>query len=244
MTVGTDGKRLGIPNAAVEVEVGSFRNKLTSAENGGFTVGRVPAGNVKLTARAEGYRDAALSLSVASGKPWVEIPMTRVPIVKGVVLDADNRQKPVADATIEVEVAGAKRTLTSGQDGGFVIGPVSAEQVKLTAHAEGYRDEVVSQTVSSSRPWVEILMKPMIDIRGVVIDAANHRKPVANASVTVSIDGTESKVTTGPDGGFSIDNVFSGQVDLAVKAEGYSDKARLGKRWIRIIRGSKWRLRH
>ena len=218
-----DGKKLLVPDASIEVRIGPYRSMLSSASNGGFTVGKVPSGEVQLTVRAEGYREASITKIVDPENARIEVAMIPLAFVKGVVIDAGDADKPVANATIQANVDGAERQIPSGPDGGFVVGQVQSNQIELTIRAEGYREERVSKTVDPTDAWIEVLMKPLIDLRGVVVDATDRDKPIPNASVQVSVGGVEQRVTSGQDGGFSVDQLASEQVEITAQAEGYRD---------------------
>ena len=226
LTIGEGGKKQAIPNATLEVRVGQYRGQLVSANNGGFEVGKMPSGPVEVTARAEGFRDARVKATVNPEKPWIEVPMTRTPMVSGVVVDEGNPERPVPNATIQVNADGAERQINSGADGRFVVGPVRSEQLRLTVQAEGYRDEHVSKKVDAAEPSIQVLMKPLINARGVVVDATNRQRPVVGASVKVTAGPMQRQATSGSDGAFAVNQLPTETVRVAAQAEGYRDAQR------------------
>jgi uncharacterized protein YfaP (DUF2135 family) len=238
LTTTKDGKKLLVPDASIEVRVGQYRSTLSSASNGGFTVGKVPSGEVQLTVRAEGYREASITKLVDPENARIEVAMIPLITVKGVVIDAVDLDKPVASAAIQVNVDGVERQIASGPDGGFVVGQVRSDQVKLTVRAEGYREGHVSKTVTLADPWIEVKMAPLIAVQGAVVQAGTRRRPVANASVRISVDGMEQQVKSASNGGFSV-NVPVGEAVVSAEAPGFA-KATLrkpispGDRWIEI----------
>ena len=200
---------------------------MTSADNGGFAVGKVPAGNVSVTARAEGYRETIVSQSIAPDKPWVEVVMKPLIDARGVVVDAVDHTKPIGKAAVRVTAGGTVREITSGDDGGFTAVQLPSELVEVHVQAEGYRDTQTTKRIDPDVPWIELEMAPLVAVQGAVVRKGTNRLPVSNASVRVSVDGMAQQVTSAENGAISL-QLPLGEAEVTAEAPGYA-KATLRK---------------
>jgi len=228
----TTGSNKPVPQAHVSVyqEDGQSKEILTGAD-GQFAV-RVSEGDISVNVWQVGARrlERGIQLSAtvdAAHNPPVEMRIAEafiLPPVKdfsGTVLDSQG--KPVAGATVS-NLANTVRTVTDAQ-GNFQIKGDTAPGTKFIA--------LVGNQISTHP--AEVLQNPTANLtidgktsaaEGIAID--QDGKPLAGVELTLSaIDGatmtSKSTVTTGSDGKYRFDNLFSGEgyFFLWSKKDGY-----------------------
>ena len=120
----------------------------TSGGNGAFSLGSVPAGAQTLTATANGFNPASVSVTVMAGAN-VNQDIAMMPLlgtITGAVRNADNGD-PIAGATITV--VGTGLSTTSGADGTFAMANVPEGAQTLNVSATGF--------ITTQSPGVDVV---------------------------------------------------------------------------------------
>ena len=171
--------------------------KCQTGPTGEFTISGVPAGQQTIQLAASGFVAQQLEQNLTPGEHRIkEVSLVGDTDLRAVVLsiNGDGQKLAVLGASIEVSTSGYRTTLTSAENGEFTIGKIPSGQVDVMAKAEGFRDAHMTALANPTNASIEILLVPLIIVRGVVVEAGNRRIPVANASVQVRVDGYEQQV--------------------------------------------------
>ncbi len=128
----------------------------------------------------------------------------------GKVLDYETRA-PVAGATIEAGTQNSSAETTSAADGSFRL---AAPEGELTVRATGYAE------ASNCPSGGEILLHRAASVEGVVVEA-DGGAPVAGVEVHARSLAThgKSKAVTGPDGYFTMADLFPAEAALFVASD-------------------------
>ncbi|MEP7273472.1 MAG: carboxypeptidase regulatory-like domain-containing protein, partial [Acidobacteriota bacterium] len=123
--------------AIVGATVSTAGISTTTGGNGSYTLNNIPEGPQTLTATADGFNPASVSLTVIAGTTVTrDIAMNPLlGTLTGVVRNADTAD-PIPGATITV--AGTALSATSGADGSYTMVNVPAGVQTLNASANGY----------------------------------------------------------------------------------------------------------
>jgi outer membrane protein assembly factor BamB/subtilisin family serine protease len=143
--------------------------------------------------------------------------------VTGQVTDAAG--DPVAAA---IEVAGDLAATVAGPDGGYELLVEPGEQV-LRFRSVGAQTVELPVVVSGGQVHVRdvtLLDSPLGTVTGVVTQQ-DGGTPVAGATITV-VGATLPAATTGPGGGYVIEDVPGGTYDVEVSADGYEPRTVAG----------------
>jgi hypothetical protein len=149
----------------------------------------VPTGGAYvLICAATGHQPVASVVPVGMQEVRRDLKLVGASRIEGRVLRSGG--DPVAGATVAVidvrgEVAG---TTASGPDGGFVLADLYPGEYTLTTTAD--RTPPLARAVTVDRPGaqrVDIVLRSNLSVAG-TIRAANSRRPVPDASVTL-VDG-------------------------------------------------------
>jgi hypothetical protein len=138
----------GIPVAGAEVHLEGTTQTARTDTRGAFAFMNAPSGAQELSVRGIGYLPARAGIRVPDRSTDVAITMLPAPsvldtvkvrehinVLSGVVVDEDNH--PVPGATIEV-ITGEKRTLTTGEDGWFILTSVRDGTIVFRTTKPGY----------------------------------------------------------------------------------------------------------
>jgi hypothetical protein len=217
-------KDRAVPHAKLEVVVGDYRKELTSGDDGAFEVGKLPAGMVEVTARAPGFQDAKVTQRVAPDDAWIEIPMVRLIDAAGVVIDANDKKKPVGKAEIEVTSAAGVHKAVSAINGAFKLTGVPPGPVQVQVKATGYANARMSMELDPKVPWLEVPLQPLLTVQGVVVDADNLRQGVAKARIRVQVGEVTEMATSGANGSFTV-RLPAGNAEVRAEADDYCETA-------------------
>lgn len=215
VVVDASDKQRAIANAALEVTAGDQRRPLTSEANGGFSVGVVPAGPVRVIARAQGYRETHVSKTVSAADPWIEVAMEPLITARGIVYDAATSQ-PIAGANVRVSVDGVEQSVVSRENGGFTVA-VPAGQAEVEAEANGFCEAHLAKRITKEDPVLQVPMALGTTVAGTVINAVNNQ-PVPDASVEVEVNGVRRSGFADAAGKFEIREVPAGNGVIEVSA--------------------------
>lgn len=138
----------GIPVAGIEVFLEGTKFTTRTDTRGAFAILGAPKGVQDLVFRGIGYLPARASVRVPERSLNISVTMlpapsmldtvkvrARINVLSGVVVD--EHDKPVPGATIDV-ITGDKRTLTTGDDGWFILTAVRDGSVVFRTMKEGY----------------------------------------------------------------------------------------------------------
>ncbi len=154
--------------------------------DGRFRLEHLPPGPVRFEARAPGFATGRSAVARAlEGEELSGIPIEVEPAttLSGLVLDPG--RQPVPGARLRMELGGNRFEETvSGEDGRFRFeAPEEAELVLLRASAPGFWPMSDRLDEEERLLPVELVLKPLAPVTGVVVDAAGG--PVAGASVAL-----------------------------------------------------------
>lgn len=226
VTLDAADENRAVPNVILEVSVAGTQKKLTTAANGGFKLGYLPPGIIRVKATAAGFLDTSIERRIQADDAWIKLPMVRLVNTPGVVIEsakgANGKKRPIAKADIVLRSAAGVHRATSGNDGGFVAANVAAGPVQATVKAPGYLETTLDLHVNAGTPWLEIPLAALVEVRGVVVDLANPRVAVPRADIEIMAGGAVIRATTGDRGAFQA-LVPPGRASLRVRAEGYAE---------------------
>lgn len=213
-------KKRPVAGAKVTIALGGGSKTVVTAANGGFEEVVVPAGSASFSTQADGFLPSQKTVSVSKDNAWVEIPMTRLVTVAGVVYDAvDNR--PIAGAEIEIRARGQSPTATSGADGRFTASVPPGAAV-ATVKAKGYCQGKLEKELSAADPQLAFPLKRGGTLQGKATNAIN-KHPVALTRIEVEAGGVTATGRTDGNGAFSLDGVPAGGGTVRFSADGFED---------------------
>lgn len=231
----------GAPLAAARVRLEIPPNQVATDADGRYQFLQVPAGEVRVTATADGYSSASALATIGAGDV-LELTLRlseRPPSQTGALVRGTVRHgtSGVALDGVQVSVSGAvaPASATSGADGSYQL-PVDANGlVTLTAQKPGF-DPVTIQTLLIPEQIFEFSPRlyptgetpegaNTASITGIVVNQAN-RRPLSNALIVVSDAGGQRSLRSETDGSFEVDDLTGPEVRLAFSADAF-DPARL-----------------
>ncbi|RAP44067.1 MAG: hypothetical protein BZ135_08845 [Methanosphaera sp. rholeuAM6] len=222
-----DENRNTISGATINVTVDGVTQHVLTDKNGKykatFNTSEVKTYLVQAeyygNATYKGDGDATLfNVTKATGNITVTIPTDAVPnepaTVNGTVTDDDG--KPVGGVPVNVKVNGETYNTTTNPDGTFNV-TVPEEKIvegnntiTVTAGNDTFTADPVSKTLTTSKVDSRLTVDPIKDtqvgekatISGKLVD--KNGKPIANANITVTVDGQPYTTTTNKDGKYTV----------------------------------------
>jgi len=189
-----------------------------TGDDGVYTLNDVPAGQQTLSASADGFAPAQVTVNVISGQVLTQ-NITLLPLkgtIRGVVINAVNNQ-PIAGATIEIK--GTSISATSGGDGAYVLSNAPVGSQTVTASASNFDATQATVTVVADLTVTQdFFLTPAVGaITGTVRNATTNQ-PIAG--VTVGVGGVTT--ITGGNGVYSLNNIPVGAQTLSATATGFT----------------------
>jgi hypothetical protein len=199
----------GIPVAGIEVKLDGTSLTARTDRQGAFAFANAPSGVQELTFRGIGYLPARASIRVPERSLDVKVTMLAAPamldtvkvrerinVLSGVVVDENDT--PVPGATIEV-ITGERQTLTTGEDGWFILTSVRDGVVAFRTMKEGY---YLTNTAVRMNEWrgvvvhIESLDAKLSDSRRAEASGASNNSAVAwkDAGLRMSMRGSRAVV--------------------------------------------------
>ncbi len=228
------GAALATATVVVAPEGGSAEWQAVTDSQGQFELAGVPAGTLLLSAAKPGYESASVTLS-ASADQVVELgvialsPLAEVASVRGVITDGASGL-PLADAQINLTLAGELVTTLSAADGRYELTGLAPGSATIEVTKTGY------SPVSASAELVggmEVIFSPSLytegssptdaTLRGEVVDGADG-SAIAGALVTVG----SATTTSAADGSFQLASLATGPFAISVVAADYAPLSATG----------------
>ncbi|WP_270181050.1 MSCRAMM family protein [Alkalihalobacillus sp. CinArs1] len=208
--VGVDGDPIENTSIAIRVlnDNGALLQTLQALSDGTFEVLNLPSGSYRINVIADRYQAATVGAIVENG----EITELTVPLslaggsIQGTITDTSGA--PLPGSFVEVtNVNGVLvATITTDQNGEFLLSDIKVGQLNVKATAPGYGATTIGVIVepAETSPVQLALSEITGTISGVVTDTDGT--PIGNATVTVT-DGTNTSVATvisNSDGSYTI----------------------------------------
>jgi hypothetical protein len=199
----------GIPVAGIEVLLDGTALSARTDTRGAFAFAGAPGGLQELVFRGIGYLPTRLSIRVPESSLDVKVIILpapalldtvkireRINVLSGVVVDEHDR--PVPGATIEV-ITGDRQTLTTGDDGWFILTSVRDGVVVFRTRKEGY---YLTNTAIRMHEWrgvvvhIETLDAKLSETRRAEASGTSNNAAVAwhDTSLRLSIKGSRAIV--------------------------------------------------
>ena len=202
---------------------------VTSARDGTFRLGGLPAGTVTLTAAhpstAPG-RSRELTLEPGRTVDDVEIVLRQGTELHGRIVDTDGFPIDGALVALQGALVRQERTTVSASDGSYAFA-AAAGTVTLSVNRSGYAPATVNLEVEPGEPRREEdleLAEAARTVRGRVVDRRDF--PVAGAEVTVQsmAAGTllAQRSLSSEDGTFVVEGLAAGSAVVTASAPGFS----------------------
>jgi protocatechuate 3,4-dioxygenase beta subunit len=214
------------------MSVSSTGGSATSDENGLFVIENVDAGELQLSARADGYRVAELkSLTVEPGKDLEDVRITMEPgaAVAGRVTDPSGRPVPSAHLMVMEKTrtgfaGGFSNFARTDGEGRYRLEGVAPGPRSITVRHEEYEPVTKELEVQLGGNSLDFAFSGGAEISGRVIDEAGA--PIAGAHVSVdsgrgSMWGSQREVSD-TSGAFSLGGLSEGAYTLRAEQTGFS----------------------
>ena len=195
-----------------------------TGDDGAYTLNEVPAGQQTISASADGFAPAQLTVNITSGQVLTQ-NITLSPLrgmVLGLVINASNNQ-PIAGATVALK--GTSISAISGGDGSYVLSNVPTGSQTVIASASNFdaAQETIS-VVAEMTATQDFFLRPAVGtITGTVRNATTNQ-PIAGATVRT---GGVSAITGG-NGVYKLNNLPAGAQTLSAGADGFNPASLTG----------------
>jgi 5-hydroxyisourate hydrolase-like protein (transthyretin family) len=221
---------IGIANAEVGALAVIGRPVAVALTNidGFYTIPGLSNGTYTLRASAQGYgTDGRQSILLVNETKVENFALPGTPSsISGIVTISGNGPLSNAEVNVLDENGIVVGSATTGNDGTYLIGNLSAGIYTVTADAEGYLKDSLSLTLRSGeyRTGVNFALSAGADgdITGQVSDSRTGR-PLAGVTISLfTLQGTlVSEVTSNESGVFSLLGIPAGTYELRAAAQGY-----------------------
>jgi protocatechuate 3,4-dioxygenase beta subunit len=220
----------GTPVADAEVEISGSRSGVAratlTASDGSFEFAAVPAEVVVSVTRREDIGRIALRKAVSVGEgERVEVELT-LPAprdaVRVVVTDADGQPIELAEVNaLSLDPAVPLRsTLFTDQAGEAMLEDALGLSLRITVRAPG--SPTTTRSFASAPESVSFELSPGVLVQGSVT-AVRGRVSVAQALVTLVVEGERKTALTDAEGGFVLRDVPEGRARLTVSHPDYAE---------------------
>ncbi|MET3728315.1 5-hydroxyisourate hydrolase-like protein (transthyretin family) [Fictibacillus halophilus] len=198
--------------------------------DGFYTIPGLSNGSYTLRASALGYgtdsRISLLPVNTTVEQNFALPGQRQTSSITGTVIILGNGPLPNAEVNVLDENGIVVGSATTGNDGTYLIGNLSAGIYTVTADAEGYLEDSLSLTLRSgeNRTGVNFALSAGADgdITGQVLDSRTGR-PLAGVTIRLfTLQGTlVSEFTSNESGIFSLLGIPAGTYELRAAAQGY-----------------------
>jgi len=205
-------------------------------KNGSFRVRELNPGPYKVVASKEGYIPQSKKVHIRQGGiNYLDFHVDKdgTSTLIGTIFEVRNNNNggcsgseyiPLADATIKIETEGARKEVTTDEDGNYRVERLRHGQYKISVSKRGYTSKTQ-----------DICLKPDITTRcnfyltgalcivaGTVYEGTSGtNSPISEAEVQITGNGINKRATTDENGTFSIIDVPTGEYDLTVSKRYY-----------------------
>lgn len=213
--------------------------KTRTGKSGEYRLDDVPFGAASLKISAPGYLPQTLTKDVTQ----VDVSLEEVTLVgdtaaSGIVVDATDKTKSIAGATVDVEIGAYKTSIGSGGGGKFLLGNIPAGAVRIKISAPGYATATITKNVGPTESLIEAALEPLLEFKGVVVDAAAApRRAIPNAKVVLVQGDRRLEGVSGADGAFSVKGVEPDKLRVEVSAAGFDEAALVDvdpEKWLEV----------
>ncbi|MGH8507042.1 MAG: carboxypeptidase regulatory-like domain-containing protein [Stenotrophobium sp.] len=215
-----------IANASITVtpESGSVLSALTGAD-GAFQISGVPDGDVTIVIQSSGYQTVSTTSQIDAGITYTFSPALYTTVstspttasITGRVMDSVTAS-PIIGATVTT----AGGSATTGSDGSFTIGNLTAGQIDIQISAAGYVSATYSAVISNGNDQLgDIRLQQTATsstLLGVVTDASDG---TGLAGATLTVEGTSVRIVADSSGNYRLDNLPGTKFTILVEADGY-----------------------
>jgi protocatechuate 3,4-dioxygenase beta subunit len=192
---------------------------------GSFVFAGIPAGEVTLVVRAEGYvptRVEGLVVPDGGELAELEVALDAGATIRGRVTTHEG--KPIADASVAVvDDAGDAPSAESDEHGAYELAGVRPGQVTLDFRGNGYRRSRRTLEVAPPLVTLDATLSRGLSVAGCVVsDGAG----VANASVAASsgaLDADHQAAVSDARGRFTIEGLAPGRYSITASADGLGE---------------------
>lgn len=201
----------GLPVAGARVSAGGWKAERTD-ENGRFIMQLDTGRKWQLTASHDFYHDSAPQDFAFTEAQRIEAEFLLDPITTGTILGTAVNAvtgEPIADAVIEI----AGQQIRTDASGRFRVDEIESGDIVVSASQSGYRagrDSLVLEARQTAEATLELQPITTGTIRGIVVDAESGA-PLAGAGIRAG----ERTAVSGEDGRFVVEEVESGNVEVA-----------------------------
>lgn len=212
-------------SAIVDATVAVAGHSVQTDADGRFTLERVSAGDLLLSASERRYESREENMKLAPAET-LETRLALDPITYGRlfgrVIDAETGA-PLADAEVRV---GSNKT-QSGSDGGYDFERIEAGPLNVSASLAAFEPASASLTLEragSAEAVLELMPIKIGTVVGLVVDAKT-REPIAGARAATDGQSLETDAA----GRFRFEDVTAGPVNVGVRHADYGDGAASGR---------------
>lgn len=217
----------------------------TTSEDGEFELGAVPEGRFDLVVTGPGLASLEKRLQIEGHDTEIDLghlEMDRGQVLQGYVRDERNR--PIAEASIELVIAQARTVIVdrrvgpvvTSSEGDFVIeGLKPGGNYELRVRHPEFAVQTLTGIVVPAEEPVEIVLRDASSLLGRVFDSGGT--PIEGARVTAlpegmpdarslnhRVRGAAPSVLTGPDGRFELADVEAGTLRVSAVAPGFTEE--------------------
>jgi len=193
----------------------------TTASDGTYSFGTLPAGTYSVTVTADGYLDASNTATIATAGDTVTDNVSMVATSSANVLVTDASNAPINGAVVNISGASGTFVGTTDSTGHVVIGGLPNDSYTVSVSADSYLTSTASLTISAagSTQSLTVVLNLPDTISGKVTDT----KHVALAGATVTATGSDGVHTTvtASDGTYTFTGLAPDTYSVVASNDGY-----------------------
>ncbi len=186
-SVGSSGRHVPLPNAAVELRLGELKIRTTTATSGGFTLSSLPPGTYTITVSRYDHSTESRSITLVAGVPQdlPEFLLTYTPrqqlkatgsLDVTLMKNLNGAQSPLDQVTLTLKDIAGRITIpnppAASVNGSYLYSEVPIGTYTLLADRAGYRPQSIARiTIGTDRVPMPIIMLRFGQAFGQVVDA-------------------------------------------------------------------------
>jgi len=217
-----------VGGASASVTVNASVQTVSADGSGNYSILNLPPGTYTLTASASGYNNASVWGVVVTSNINTSQGISLAPLngaLQGQVTDFVS-STGISAASVSTTINGVLTTVLSDGFGSYDFTGVPEGNYTLTVTATNYSTGSASASVGPGATVTRnVALSPLPgSISGQVTDTSTPPKSIANATVSTTVSGTPTTVTTDLNGNYSLPNLTEGTYTLTAAASGYSSQ--------------------